>query len=140
MERPLLNEPGVYPSEEVLKRFLGASYPFYTEFVSAVTGPGYELMLEWNYYKDGKSWLCKATFRKKTVFWLSVWEGSFKISFYFTEKTMEGVLDLEIDEGIKIDFRQRKQVGKLIPLIMEIVSKQQLKSAFAIVNHKKGLK
>lgn len=140
MERPLLNDQGVYPSEEVLKGVLGASYPVYKDFVNIVTGPGFELMLEWNYYKDGKSWICKATFRKKTVFWFSVWEGSFKVSFYFTEKTMKGILDLEIDEGIKTDFRQQKPIGKLIPLVMEIVSEQQLKSAFAIVNYKKLLK
>ena len=139
MERPLLNDQGVYPSEEVLQEILGAVYPVYAEFVRTVTGPEYELIPQWNYYKDGKSWLCKATFRKKTIFWLSVWEGSFKVSFYFTEKNKPDVLQLDINDDIKVNFRERNPSAKLIPITMEIKARERFKDLFIIVSYKKSL-
>ncbi|PKP08994.1 MAG: hypothetical protein CVU09_13085 [Bacteroidetes bacterium HGW-Bacteroidetes-4] len=38
--------------------------------------------VQWRYYNDGKAWLCKVSYKKKTVFWLSVWEAYFKVAFY----------------------------------------------------------
>jgi hypothetical protein len=31
-----------------------------------------KLIIEWDYYKDGKSWLCKIINKKKTICWLSI--------------------------------------------------------------------
>lgn len=49
---------------------------------------------------DGKAWLCKVVFKKKTGFWLSVWDGFFKAGFYFVERHCPGIHELEIDDSI----------------------------------------
>lgn len=81
MEIQLLREPDIFPSEGILKQQLGEIYPAYESFMKTVIGTEYGLTGEWNYYKDGKSWLCKIIHKKKTVFWLSVWEGWFLKEF-----------------------------------------------------------
>ncbi len=140
METQLLREQTIFPSEEVLKDVLGNIYPVYESFMGTITGAEYELTCEWNYYKDGKSWLCKVTHKKKTAFWLSVWDGYIQTGFYFTEKHLEGIAALDIDEKIKEDFCRTKPVGKLLPMIFKISQKEQLSDLLRVIEFKKKLK
>jgi hypothetical protein len=43
----------------------------------------------------------KALDKKKNVCWLSVWNTGFKLTFYFTEKTIDGVYEMEVNGKIK---------------------------------------
>ncbi len=140
MDKPLLNDPSIPPSPEVLRTALGDSYPAYEEMLEAVTGDEFGLLPEWRYYKDGKAWLCKMTFRKKTVFWLSAWDGHFKTSFYIVERHCRGIHDLEIDDNIKEGLKKASPSGTLFPVTMSISRKEQVKDLLTLVVYKKGLK
>ena len=140
MEELLLKEQEIYPSEEVLKNVLGQVYVVWAEFETQVIQGEFSLTLDWNYYKDQKSWLCKVCHKKKTIFWLSVWEGFFKTTFYFTEKHLEDIADLEISEQIKEDFCKTKPVGKLLPMLICIDKQEQLSDLLKIVKFKKEAK
>ncbi|HBZ26545.1 MAG TPA: hypothetical protein DEO54_09985 [Rikenellaceae bacterium] len=135
-EQLLLRDENIFPDEDVLKTVLGDLYPVYREFIEIVTGEEYSLETQWNYYKDGKSWLCKVSKKKKTILWLSVWSGYFKTGFYFTEKSMEAILALEIEKDLKETFLSTKPIGKLKPLVIDISSREQLKDALAVVGCK----
>ena len=140
METQLLREQENYPSKEVLNSVLGHVYEVWAELEMQVTQGELALTLDWNYYKDGKSWLCKVCQKKKTVFWLSVWEGCIKATFFFTEKHLEGIAELDIEEQIKEDFCRTKPVGKLLPMIISIDRQEQLADLLKIVQFKKSLK
>jgi hypothetical protein len=56
MNKPLLNEQVIFPSNEVLKSVLAESYHAF-EQLSVILTNEKGLVLEWNYYKDGHSWL-----------------------------------------------------------------------------------
>jgi len=90
------------------------------DLIQVLTEAPYNFTDVWKYYKDGKSWLCRILHKKKTVFWLSVWDGYFKAGFYFTEKHEQGIADLEIDEKVKEEFKNAKLIGKLKPLVFTI--------------------
>jgi len=135
-EKPLLRDAAIYPTNDVLKNVLCESYvAFETLTNSLINELGW--VLEWNYYKDGKSWLCKVCAKKKTVFWLSVWEGFFKTTFYFTEKHLEGLATLSISEQIKEDFCRMKPIGKLLPMVISIDKQEQLADLLKIIRFKK---
>ncbi|MGB8358101.1 MAG: DUF3788 family protein [Bacteroidales bacterium] len=140
METPLLKDPQVFPDENVLKNIMGDSYKAYTEMIKIITAAEYGLVPQWNYYKDGKAWLCKVGFKKKTVFWLSVWDGYFKTSFYFVERHCPGVLDLDINKSIKEEFKTKKPFGTLFPLAIEIRGKEQVSDLLKVIEYKKRLK
>ncbi len=140
METRLLREQDVPPTKEVLANALGNSYPAFEALMEIITNPQYGLVPEWNYYKDGKAWLCKVCYKKKTVFWLSVWTDFFKTTFYFTEKNCSGVIVLDIEEKIKEDFERNKSIGKLIPLTLNIDRKEQIQDLLKIIEYKKSLK
>jgi hypothetical protein len=140
METPLLKDPDTYPSEEILRIVLKDSYPAYEETMKQITGADHGLVPQWNYYKDGKAWLCKVGFKKKTVFWLSVWNGYFKVGFYFVERHCPGVLELDIDKSIKEDFTSKKPIGTLFPLAIEMRRKDQVSDLLKVIEYKKTLK
>ena len=135
MEIQLLREQEILPSEEVLKTALGNSYAAFYELIKTITDIG--LNHEWRFYKDGKLWLCNVNNKKKTVFWLSAWEAHFKITFFFTEKHLSGIAELDISEKIKEDFALTKPIGRLLPLLISIDKNEQLTDALKIIEFKK---
>ena len=140
METQLLREQQILPNDEVLGNAMGESYTIFSELIKIVTNTDYNLEPTWNYYKDGNAWLCKVCYRKKTVFWLSVWDRFFKVAFYFTEKNCTGIAALDIAEEIKEDFKSRKPIGKLKPLLIDVMRKEQIQDVIRIVEYKKSLK
>jgi hypothetical protein len=138
LETHLLRDQQVYPTEDVLRNAMGESYAAFEELMDNAINNG--LAVEWHYYNDGKAWLCKAIFKKKTIFWLSVWEKSFKTSFFFSEKNSFGVADLDIEETIKKSFQHSQPIGRLFPLIIHIFRREQIPDVLKIMEYKKGLK
>lgn len=136
-----LKDPEIFPSDEILRKALGQNvFSAYQELFETLSQAEFGLSHEWRYYNDGKAWLCKVSDRKKTIFWLSVWETFFKISFYFTEKTRTGISELNISNDEIRRFEQVVPIGKLIPLTLEIQNKVQLGDLLKIVEYKKKLK
>lgn len=136
MENPLLKDPDIFPSAEVLEEVLDKQYPVLKEFLNIAESEEFKLHPEWRYYKDGKAWLCKITLKKKTVIWLSVWADHFKVAFYFTEKTGAGIADLDIADSIKEFYLNHKSIGKLKPLVVEVKKKAQLDDVRTLIRYK----
>jgi len=138
-DKPLLRDPKVKPDEKLLRSVLGnESYALYSRVLFEIGSMGAEF--QWNYYKDGKSWLCKVVMKKKTLFWLSVWDGYFKAGFYFTEKHVEPILALGIDTRLKECFATAKPIGKLIPLTLNVDSNAKIDDLIVVAQFKSSLK
>ncbi len=135
----LLREADIEPTENVLENALGKeAFDVYLKLLHICTTK-FDLQYEWRFYKDGKAWLCKIIHKKKTIFWLSIWDKFIRTGFYFTEKTYAGIFDLPISEEIKKSFGSAKAIGKLIPLILDINQEEQLTDFREIVKYKKEL-
>ncbi len=140
MEKPLLNDPDNFPNEDMLADVLKSSYPVYETFIARVTGQPYELVPQWRYYKDGGAWLCKVTFKKKTIFWLSIWDGFFRTTFYFTEKTGAGIADLKVERKLKESFTKSNLIGKLKPLTVRVHHVEEIEDVLLLAEYKKSLR
>lgn len=135
-EKPSLRDPEVVPDAEILRSELGVAYPAYAAWLTAIDSEPYGMAPEWRHYKDGGCWLCKLTRKKKTVCWLSVWPGSFKIGFYFTEKTAAGIPELPISEAKKKEFAEGQSIGKLMHLGFEVRTIADLDEVLAAAAYK----
>ena len=140
MDKIMLTDPGIPPTPELLEGILTESYPAYEAMMTAVTAPECRLEPQWRYYKDGKAWLCKMVFKKKTIFWLSVWDGFFKAGFYFVERHLQGINELDIDPGIKDALAEAKPSGTLFPVILEMRRKDQIADLLKLTDFKKRAK
>jgi hypothetical protein len=134
----LLKDPEVFPSEEVLEKALGETYPVFEEFMKSAESDEFKLSPEWRYYNDGKAWLCKIVFKKKTVIWLSVWSDCFKVALYFTEKSGGGIAELEISDSIIEAYLKHAPIGKLKPVVFEVRKKSQLPDIYTLLTYKIG--
>jgi hypothetical protein len=140
METQLLRDQQIYPSEDVLEKVLGPSYSAFTELTRRISDVEFGLTIEWRYYKDGNAWLCKVTYKKKTIFWLSAWDKYFKVTFYFTDKTKSGISELNINEELMDSFSKSKHIGKLIPFTIPIKDEKYLQDVLKLIEYKKSLK
>jgi hypothetical protein len=131
----ILKDPQQIPGDELFREILSEQlHGAYVEMLKIFSDLGFTP--EWRYYNDGKAWLWKISFKKNTVVWISLWEGYFMSSFYFTEKKRDAAENLEIDSKIKAAFLAAKPIGKLIPLTLDISNTTVLNDFKKIIDFK----
>lgn len=146
----LLRDPAIEPTADVLDQALGASNEAYLRFVSELAGR--DIQLVWRYYTDGKAWLAKGLYqwtgarggkKELTVFWLSVWDGFFKVSIFVPEKYRAELLQLPLTEDVLQNISDAKQMGerlKFFPVVFDLRSDEMFEDLFEIMNFKKKMK
>jgi len=140
MNRSLLTDPDIHPTPEVLKNALGESYTAFEE-LSTILSDKFNLSMDWIYYKYNGcyDWFCKPMFKKRGVFWLSVWERYFIIRFYFLESQLEGIAKLETNENsfvLEKEFGPAFKNGKTVPLVFKVYSSEQFTDLLKIIEYK----
>jgi len=133
-----LREESIYPDEEVLKSVLGESYSAYSELLRLYEENG--MTHEWRYYKDGKAWLCKVQKKKKTIVWMSAWQGYMNAAVYVPERLMDQVYALNITDETREKIKTTKNVGKSKPCIFEIRNTDNLKDLNEVMQFKMSAK
>lgn len=146
----LLKNPNIEPTDSVLNDSLKDAYPSYLLFLNLLKQIDVDLV--WRYYTDGKAWLAKGIYRwtgkkgsdkEMSVFWCSIWNGFFKIVIYIPEDKREDILNLQIDDNLKIKIREIKRMGetfRTLPIVFDIHSNEELESILKIIVYKKGLR
>ena len=133
-----LADEEVYPDDSVLKAVLRRAYPAYCALMELFAANG--LDHEWRYYRDGKAWLCKVQYKKKTVAWMSAWRGFMKATVYFPERSAAALDGLDIAEELKVSMRNARSVGASRPCVFEIRSKKALRDLAIVMKRKMALK
>ena len=148
-EQQLLRDPGIEPSNEIIAEGLGTSYGAYTKFLEGLKA--HSIQVDWRYYNDGKAWLGKGLYKwvtargtqkEATVFWLSIWDGFFKVSIFIPEKARADALDLPLGDEVKKMITSSEQIGKLkfFPLVFSIYSDELLGDIYTLAEFRKNIK
>lgn len=137
MDIPIMKDRNIFPDNDVLKKALKDKFEVFQELEISITNDIHKLVHEWRYYNDGKAWLYKAQYKKKTVLWLTVVSTGFIVTFYFNEKNYEGVFGLPIANTIKENFQNVELVGKLHPLQIYVNNFNQISDIQEIIEYKK---
>ena len=142
-EEQMLRDPDIKPSDEVIEKALGASYSAYIKFTDGLKD--HSIQTDWRYYGDGGAWLGKALYKwtnsrgtqkETTAFWLSVWDGFFKVSIFVPNRIREDAADLPVSTGVKEMIANTEQMGKLkfFPLIFELRSDELFDDIYAVID------
>jgi hypothetical protein len=132
-----LGDPAEYPGDEVLARHLGRAGPAYAALIESDASSRPAFGRTWKYYHDGKSWLQNVSSKKKTVYWLSVEEGAFRITFYLPSSAEAAVGSSGLPEAVKDRFRATAG-KKFRALTLEIKSLKDLEAYAEAVAIKLG--
>jgi hypothetical protein len=147
-ERQLLREPDVFPVAEVIADGLGGANVAYVKFVDGLRNHGVSLM-DWRYYNDGKAWLSKGEYKRTTargtekvklIFWLSIWDGFFKVSFLFGFDMREELLSLPLGAETKELIKNATPMGKtarFMPVVLDITEESQLDDVYTLSEFRK---
>lgn len=146
-KQQLLKNPNIQPTIDVLEEALRETSKAYIQFVNELEH--HDIQLEWRYYTDGKAWLAKGLHKwvgvrggKKevTVFWLSIWDGFFKVTIYVPEKDRAGIRTLPLKDEVKQMIEDSAQMGKLkfFPVVFELCSDESFEAIYTLIDFKKG--
>lgn len=148
-DKQLLRDPNSQPTNDVIAVALGEQYAAYTQFLGMLAG--FDVTLQWRYYNDGKAWLAKGLYKwksvrgtdkEKTIFWLSIWDGFFRVSFFFAEKVQLGLQGLAVGENTKRMIEDAKPMGKLkfYPIVFDVRSGDLFDDLGALIDYQKSIK
>ena len=148
-EQQLLRDPAIEPTKELIAACLGPACGAYATFIERL--PRHDAEMDWRYYNDGKAWLGKGlhkwltkrgTPKELTAFWLSIWDGFFKVAIYVPEKYRADVLALPLSDEMKQLVENAKQIGKLkfFPLVFDLRSDEMFDGIFTLIDFRKAVK
>lgn len=144
----LFRDKNVKPTEQLIAESLGEEYAIYQRFVETLKNEGIFLM-DWRYYQDGKAWISKGEYKwtttrgtnkVKPIFWLSMWEGFFKVSFHFSEKVRTQLLSLPISDDTKERIHKAPTNGTkmtFFSVIFDVASDVPLSDIYQIAEFRK---
>lgn len=144
----LLRDATIKPTAHNIAACLGTTSEVYNTFLEALQENTISLM-DWRYYNDGKAWLSKGEYhwtttrgtnKVKPLFWISIWDGFFKISFNFPLKSKDKLLSLPISEETKEVIRNTKPNGnkmKFLPIIFDVTTMKQCEDILLLAQFRK---
>lgn len=140
MEQPVLGDKTQLPTDEVIYSHIGKSRALWLLLFEYIHQNHMDFTEQWRYYNDGKSWLLKVCRKKKTIFWLSVVEGSFRTTFYFTDKAAEAISKSPLSDELKKQYRTGKKYGKIRGLTILYKTKRDVVNARLLIEIKTSIK
>jgi hypothetical protein len=140
MDKPLLADKEQFPTEEIIFSHIGESRIHWETIFEYIHINYPEFIGEWRYYNDGKSWLMKMTRKSKTIFWLSVVQDSFKITFYFGDKAEPVILASSISGSLKESFQNGKRFGKIRAITVQVENEDDVENVKSLIEIKLNIK
>ena len=133
MEPLVLTDKNQFPSRDVIASHVGKRMTLWDALFEAIHAEHPDFEQRWRYYNDGKSWLMNVSRKKKTVFWLSVIRGGFRITGYFTDKAAKAIQASALSEELKEQFAQGRKSGTLRGITITFTKKKDLQDARALI-------
>jgi hypothetical protein len=107
----LLTDKTVYPTDEIIFSNIGGKKIYWQQIMNYMAANYKDSEGVWNFYNDGKRWLYKMVYKKKTFFWAAVLDGTFRITFYFGAKAEPIIEESDLPQKMKDEFKTAKSYG-----------------------------
>ena len=140
MEQLILSDPNQFPSEDIVFSHIGKTKALWISLFEYIHANHPDFADQWRYYRDGKSWLLKVTQKKKTIFWLSVVKGSFRTTFYFTDKAEAALMSSGLSGELKEQITGGKRVGKIRGVTITYAARENVEEAKILIGIKLRMK
>ncbi len=136
----LLSDKQTIPTDELIFSIIGKNKIQWMEIMNFVHKKYDDAIGEWRYYNDGKQWLFKLVRKKKTVFWIGLFENTFRVTFWFGNKAEPVITGSDLTESIKDEFISAKRYGVLRAITIKIDSIDDVENVKKLIELKVKLK
>ena len=136
----VLSDPSVFPSDGIICGILGEKEEVWKNVLEYPNANYKDVISGWKYYNDGKQWLFKLQYKLKTVFWSSVQGNTFTITFYFGNKAEPLLMESDLPDSMKEQFRAAKAFGTIRPVTLTISENTDINSIFKLIELKTKIK
>jgi hypothetical protein len=133
VEPSVLTDKTLFPSEDLIFSHIGRQRAQWEALFRFIHAEHPDFVAAWRYYNDGKSWLMNVSRKKKTVFWLSVIRGTFRITGYFTDKAADAIRASALSDERKQQFMSGPRYGKLGAITITFRKKLDVEDAKVLV-------
>lgn len=128
------------PTDEDIRAAVGRAATAWQMLFDRIHAEHPDFSEVWNYYTDGKRWLLKVSRKSKTVFWLSVEQGAFRVGFYFPDRLTGALLASDLSEERKAEIRSSAPTGKLRAVTVAFGPQRGVRDVMTLISLKKTLK
>jgi hypothetical protein len=111
-----LTDKNIIPTEELIFSLIGSNAVFWHRIMKSAADNYNGISGGWNYYNDGKQWLFKLVQKKKTLFWASLLNDTFRVTFWFGDKAEPFIEEAMLPPAIKDEFRNARKYGAVRPV------------------------
>jgi hypothetical protein len=136
----LLTDRDIYPADNYIFSILGEKKILWQNIMNHMSVNYKDSEGQWNFYNDGKRWLFKMVYKKKTVFWAAILDGAFRVTFYFGKKAESIIDESDLTVKIKEEFKSAKNYGLIRPISIIVKDNADVDNIFKLVAIKSKLK
>jgi len=140
MEQHVLTDKNQFPTDEVIHGHLGKSKNLWLSLFAFLHDNHPDFNQQWRFYNDGKRWLMKVSQKTRTIFWLSVVEGTFRTTFYFTAKAGQAIAQSALTDDLKRQFTAGKRINKITGVTIVYKNRQDVEHAKELIAIKVSIK
>ena len=135
-----LTDKNIIPTEELIFSVIGNNAVFWQRIMKHTADNYNETSGGWNYYNDGKQWLFKLVQKKKTIFWASLLNDTFRVTFWFGDKAGPFIDEAILPPSIKEEFRSARKYGSIRPLSIVIREQSDVDNVITLISIKHRIK
>jgi hypothetical protein len=139
-EKKVLSDKLVIPTDEYIFSLIGDNKLHWKKIMDHLSENYKDASGSWNYYNDGKQWLFKMVHKKKTIFWSSLIDKSFRITFYLGNKAEAIIENSDLPQAVKDEFKTAKRYGLIRPVTFVINSETDVDNVLKMIAIKSKMK
>jgi hypothetical protein len=132
MEPLVLIDKTVNPTDDLIFSMIGENRVHWQKLITSIHNKYPDSLGQWNYYNDGKNWLFRIIRKKKTIFWIGILRGTFRITFYFGDKAESLIENSDLPANMKDDFKTGKRYGKIRALSIRVEKDSDIENALTL--------
>jgi ABC-type uncharacterized transport system YnjBCD substrate-binding protein len=139
-EKPILSDPMITPDDELIKALLGEKMTWWNAIMDHTIQNYPNVTPVWRYYNDGKQWLFRLLKKKDTIFWVSLVEDTFRVTFYFPDRVETLLETSKLPAEMVESFLKSPHYGKIRGFTVKMNSQEDIEKVLELVSIKFQIK
>ena len=136
MSANIFNDKSHKPTEQDLSEKLGSSIKLWEEIKISLNDEYGQLVEEWKYYGQKYGWALKLFYKKRNLFFFTVYGKYFRMGFTFGDKAVSAIEKSDLPKSIIEELRKTKKYVEGRGLRIEVKKRSDVKNIIKLVGFK----